>query len=90
MISQETRPSRRVCDTCQRTSVFVGARHPPAPCRWCVQAGITHAILDQWHVLITIVVVVEASSRNVRVHHANLDHTRSPRCKIFDLVIVPG
>src|SRR5215813_1496385 len=38
----------------------------------------TQAFLDQWHMLVAVVLMVETGSRGVRVHHADLDHHDSP------------
>src|SRR5215470_1774633 len=38
----------------------------------------THAFLYQWHMLVAVVLMVEAGSRSVRVHHADLDHLGPP------------
>src|SRR5438067_1594023 len=37
-------------------------------------AAFAHSGLHQGHVLIAIVLMVESSSRSVRVHHSDLDH----------------
>src|SRR6267142_1724915 len=43
-----------------------------------VQTCITQAFLYQWHMHVAVVLVVEAGSRGVRVHHADLDHHCPP------------
>src|SRR4029453_2320418 len=43
-----------------------------------VETSVSQALLHQWHMLVTVVLVVETGSRRVRVHHADLDHHRPP------------
>src|SRR5262249_20787413 len=45
-----------------------------------VLAAAAHARLQQRHVLVTVVLVVESGPGRIGVHHAHFDHLRPPNC----------
>src|SRR5262245_5155807 len=47
-----------------------------------IQTCLAETLLDQGHVLVAVVFVIESGTRGVRVHHADLDHHRPPASSV--------